>query len=105
MTDESNGNGRRRGWWLAFTLDTDHDQARAIFEARHGYPPADVVESGPILLVGPIGGNGQLLNFSSLTGADGKQRPGLLAQVEAAQVALTPERARQLALTFEEAVT
>jgi hypothetical protein len=45
--------------WHGFTLDTDPDQARALFEKRHGYPPAEVVKSGCVLLVGPIGENGQ----------------------------------------------
>ncbi len=31
----------------------DDDQVRAIFEHEHGYKPTDVVESGPVLLVGP----------------------------------------------------
>ena len=55
---DSNGNGRLRGRWQAYTLDTGHDRVQTLFEARHGYPPAEVLRSGPILLAGPIGENG-----------------------------------------------
>jgi hypothetical protein len=52
--------GRRlRGEWHGFTLDTDPDLARAVFERRHGHPPAEVIRAGCVLLVGPISENGE----------------------------------------------
>ena len=51
-------NGRLKGSWVGFTLDTPADVARAMFERRHGHPPAAIVKAGCVLLVGPIGGNG-----------------------------------------------
>ena len=60
MSDDGNGknNGRLPGAWMAYTLDTKLDQVRAMFARRHGYAPAEVIQAGPILLAGPIGGNG-----------------------------------------------
>lgn len=54
MSDDGNGDGRLRGRWQAWTLDTNRDEVRAMFERRYGYPPAGVVRAGPILLAGPI---------------------------------------------------
>lgn len=120
-----NGNGRRPGRWQAFTLDTELDRVRALFEHRHGCPPSEVVQSGPILLAGPIAenvlqrphgtqaasntaicktGQEQGETFQATLGATGGP-PSLLARVAAAHVDVTPERARQLALSFEGVTT
>jgi hypothetical protein len=43
--------------WLAFHLDTDHDEARAVFVRRFGCHPAEVRPGlGGLLFVGPIPG-------------------------------------------------
>ena len=41
--------------WQAYSLDTDPNEARALFEKRYGHPPVEVRDAGPIRLVGPIG--------------------------------------------------
>ena len=41
-------------WWMGFTYSTTFDEARRIFERKHGYPPQEQRPAGPILLVGPI---------------------------------------------------
>ncbi len=40
--------------WQAYSLDTDPNDARALFEKRYGYPPVEVREAGPIRLAGPL---------------------------------------------------
>ena len=51
---KSDGNGMLCGKWQGYTLDTDPDQARALFERKYSHPPAEVVR-------GPIGGRRSLL--------------------------------------------
>ncbi len=59
MGDNKSNNGRLRGMWQGYTLDTDPERARAMFEAKHGYAPAEVHVGKAIVLAGPIAGNGR----------------------------------------------
>ncbi len=83
--------GRLHGEWQGYTPDTTETQARRWFEHKYGYPPAQILRSAGAVLAGPIGRNGH-------------RAASLLRQIEAAQRPMTPERARQLALLFEEEV-
>lgn len=46
---------RVRGLWLAFDRDEDPERARRRFVHRYGQEPQEVLASGPLLLVGPVG--------------------------------------------------
>jgi hypothetical protein len=110
---DKNGNGKLTGAWQGYTL-TDGDgkptDAAALFLAKFGYEPERVVKAGCILLAGPIGDNGRGPRQDAPEAGGGQvgaaglaHRPAsLAAQAEGAHVAMTPERALQLALSFEE---
>ena len=40
--------------WLGFTPDTTEGEARAIYAARYGSPPAQVLKTGGGILAGPL---------------------------------------------------
>lgn len=40
--------------WRGYTLDTTDDEARSLFAARYGRPPARTKRSPGILLAGPL---------------------------------------------------
>lgn len=55
-----NGDGKRLGGlWLAFSPDTPEERAVARFLEKHGRPPARVIRSKMLLLVGPVESNGK----------------------------------------------
>jgi len=41
--------------WLAFTPDTTPEHARAVFAARYGVQPSEIIRTGGALLAGPVG--------------------------------------------------
>lgn len=90
-----------KGKFTAYTKDTDAEAVAVLFKAKHGYPPAQVVDGKTVWLAGPLGENGN----GKRGGLHGELLRGtqisLLAQVEAERVEVTPERARQLALEWE----
>jgi len=42
-------------WWMGFTYCTTFDEAKRIFEKKHGHPPRVLLRDGAIVKAGPIG--------------------------------------------------
>lgn len=110
MGKKRNAIERHEGDFTAYAKTVTTDQARAAFEARHGYAPAHVHDGGTIWLAGPKRKNGakglengQRHTVSRLNaenagkGANSRSR-SILARVEAAQRDMTAERARQMVM-------
>jgi hypothetical protein len=81
--------------FTGYTKTIDADQARALFQARHGYQALEVLDGGPIWLAGPI------QEHAAHVGDNGG---GLMRRAAEAQRPMTATEARQLALHFCEGV-
>ena len=42
-------------FWMGFTHCTTFDEAKRIFEKKHGHPPRVLLRDGAIVKAGPIG--------------------------------------------------
>ncbi len=81
MSDD--GNGKLRGKWQGYTLDTDPEVARRLFEKRHGSPPLQVIVAGCILVAGPISGNGHQRLASPVAHVETPEAGQLTLELEA----------------------
>ena len=101
MSDNGNSNGRLHGKWRAWTLDANLDEVRAMFERRYGYPPAEIVTAGPLVLAGPIRENDVLQPRSEAQPAQGEISRETAQNAVASPHDVLRANVRQLTLSFE----
>ena len=54
MPDNPKKKNSRRGTYQGYTPDTTDEEARALFAAKYGHPPAEVLRNAGAVLAGPI---------------------------------------------------